>query len=396
MLPEGTIVVDRVWKRFRADKRRRLLREEFERVVSRFRGIDRGWRWALRDISLELEPGGSLGLFGINGSGKTTLLRMMAGVMYPYAGRIELSGKIGALIDLKAGLHPDLTGQENVYITGALLGFRRKEISRRYDEIVAFAELEDAITRQVKFFSSGMQLRLGFAIAAFMDPDILLVDEVLGVGDAAFQQKCLDRTRDMINSGATLVFVSHHLESIEGLCMKGAWLDQGMVQSIGPIREVLGTYRSWIEEIEAKSGAEARNAGPARLVKTEIVGPEGNGCRTGEPLEIRTIIETDEARSGAMYIGISEGPGTPIFVLTNNVSLSSGETEARVSISEVPLPRGRFYAWMGIVDGGGQEILRWQPAAPFDVSGPDLAPTPQGIVRVAPVMVKATWQVERR
>ena len=178
--------------------------------------------------------------------------------------------------------------------------------------------------------------------------------------------------------------------------MKGAWLDQGMVQSIGPIREVLGTYRSWIEEIEAKSGAEARNAGPARLVKTEIVGPEGNGCRTGEPLEIRTIIETDEARSGAMYIGISEGPGTPIFVLTNNVSLSSGETEARVSISEVPLPRGRFYAWMGIVDGGGQEILRWQPAAPFDVSGPDLAPTPQGIVRVAPVMVKATGQVERR
>jgi ABC-type polysaccharide/polyol phosphate transport system ATPase subunit len=396
MLPEGTIVVDRVWKRFRADRRRRLLREEFERVVNRFRGIDRGWRWALRDISLELEPGGSLGLFGINGSGKTTLLRMMAGVMYPYAGRIHLSGKIGALIDLKAGLHPDLTGLENVYITGALLGFRRKEITRRFDEIVAFAELEDAITRQVKFFSSGMQLRLGFAIAAFMDPDILLVDEVLGVGDAAFQQKCLDRTRDMINSGATLVFVSHHLESIEGLCRKGAWLDQGVVQSIGPIRQVLGTYRSWIEEIEARSGAEARSAGPARLVKTEIMGPEGNGCRTGEPLEIRTIIETDEARTGDMYIGISEGPGTPIFVLQQKLSLSPGETEARCSISEVPLPRGRFYAWMGIVDGNGQELLRWQPAARFDVSGPDLAPTPQGIVRVAPVMVKAAWQVERR
>lgn len=395
-MPEGTIVVDRVWKRFRSDRRRRLLREELERVAARFRGIDRGWRWALRDISLELEPGDSLGLFGINGSGKTTLLRMMAGVMYPYAGRIELSGKIGALIDLKAGLHPDLTGRENVYITGALLGFRRKEIARRFDEIVAFAELEDAITRQVKFFSSGMQLRLGFAIAAFMDPDILLVDEVLGVGDAAFQQKCLDRTRDMIGSGATLVFVSHHLESIEGLCRKGAWLDGGLVQSIGPIRETLGSYRKSIEENEAKAGAEARNSGAARLVKTEIIGPQGNGCRTGEPLEIRTVIETAESRNGAMYIGISEGPGTPIFVLTQDLSLSPGETEARCSISHVPLPRGRFYAWMGIVDDQGKEILRWQPAAPFDVTGPDLDPTPQGIVRVAPVQVKAAWEVESR
>jgi ABC-type polysaccharide/polyol phosphate transport system ATPase subunit len=396
MLPEGTIVVDHVWKRFRADRRRKLLREEFDRVVNRIRGNDRGYRWALRDISFRLEPGNSLGLFGLNGSGKTTLLRMMASVMYPYAGRLELSGKIGALIDLKAGLHPDLTGQENVYIAGALLGFRRKEISRRFDEIVAFAELEDAIMRQVKYFSSGMQLRLGFAIAAFMDPEILLVDEVLGVGDAAFQQKCLDRTRDMINSGATLVFVSHHLESIEGLCRTGAWLDDGVVQSIGPIRDVLGSYRRWIEEIEAKAGVEARTSGPARLVKTEIIGPQGNGCRTGEPLEIRAIIETTESQKGAMYIGISEGPGTPIFVLSQDLSLSPGETEARCSIDHVPLPRGRFYAWMGIVDGAGQEILRWQPAAPFDVTGPDLVPTPQGIVRVAPVQVKAEWEVERR
>jgi ABC-type polysaccharide/polyol phosphate transport system ATPase subunit len=395
MLPEGTIVVDRVWKRFRADRRRRLLREELERVVNRFRGSSRGWRWAVRDISLELEPGQSLGLVGLNGSGKTTLLRMMAGVMYPYAGRIELSGKIGALIDLKAGLHPDLTGQENVYITGALLGFRRQEIARRFDEIVAFAELEDAITRQVKFFSSGMQLRLGFAIAAFLDPDILLVDEVLGVGDAAFQQKCLDRTRDMIASGATLVFVSHHLESIEGLCRRGAWLDGGVVQSVGPIREVLGDYRRWIEKIESKAGAEARNSGPARLVKTEIIGPQGNGCRTGEPLEIRAVIETAEARKGSIYLGISEGPGTPIFVLTQELSLSPGETEARCSISHVPLPRGRFFAWMGIVDDDGRELLRWQRATPFDVVGPDLDPTPQGIVRVAPVQVNAAWEVER-
>ena len=395
-MPEGTIVVDRVWKRFRADRRRRLLREEVERLANRFRGNERGWRWALRDISLQLEPGDSLGLFGVNGSGKTTLLRLMARVMYPRAGRIEISGKIGALIDLRAGLHPDLTGQENVYIAGALLGFGRKEIARRFDEIVAFAELEDAIMRQVKFFSSGMQLRLGFAIAAFMEPDVLLVDEVLGVGDAAFQQKCLDRTRDMITSGATLVFVSHHLESIEGLCRKGAWLSDGVVQSIGPTREVLGTYRRWIEELEARTATEARHSGPARLVKSEITGPQGNGCRSGEPLNMRAVIETEELQKGDIYFGISEGPGTPIFVLTKEVTLSPGETEARCSIAHLPLPRGRFYAWMGIVDGNGQEILRWQPTGPFDVTGPDLAPTPQGVVRVAPVEVKGAWEVERR
>lgn len=396
MLPEGTVAVDHVWKRFRSDRRRALLREEMERVWGRLRRKEHGWRWALRDVSFNLQPGDAVGVVGVNGSGKTTLLKLLAGVMYPHSGRVEVEGKIGALIDLRAGLHPDLTGAENVYITGALLGLGRKEVARRFDEIVAFAEVEDAIRRQVKFYSSGMQLRLGFAIAALMEPDVLLVDEVLGVGDADFQQKCLNRTRDMIAAGATLIFVSHDLASIEGVCRKGLWLRDGTVEAEGPVRDAVGAYRRWIEELAERTLARTRRDGTARLVQAEVIGPEGDGCRTEEPFQFRTVVESPDVRSGRMYLGISEGTPTPIFVIRGDLSLARGETEARCSISHLPLPRGRFYAWVAILDESGQELLRWQPAARFDVEGPDLEPAPQGIVRLAPVQVDATWDAGPR
>jgi ABC-type polysaccharide/polyol phosphate transport system ATPase subunit len=396
MLPSGTIEVDRVWKRFRSDRRRTLLREELERAWGRLHGHQHGWRWALRDITFSLEPGESVGVVGVNGSGKTTLLRLLAEVMYPYAGRVEVSGKIGALINLTAGLHPDLTGAENVYITGALHGMRRREVARRFDEIVAFAELEDAIGRQVKFYSSGMQLRLGFAIAALMEPDVLLVDEVLGVGDDAFRQKCLTRTRDVIAAGATLVYVSHDLASIEGMCRRGIWLRDGTIHADGLVREAVGAYRRSVEEQEEHAAGQGLRFGAARLAKAEVSGPEGDGCRTDEALEVRVIVESSERRAGTMYIGVSEGTHTPIFVLRQELSLSAGETEARCWISHLPLPRGRFFAWVAILDEDGRELLHWQPATEFDVKGPDLDPAPQGIVRLAPVQVEATWQVAPR
>jgi ABC-2 type transport system ATP-binding protein len=396
MLPKGTVDVDQVWKRFRSDRRRTLLREEVERAWGHLRGHQHGWRWALRDISFGLQPGDSVGVVGVNGSGKTTLLRLLAGVMYPFAGRVEVSGKIGALINLSAGLHPDLTGAENVYITGALYGMGRKEVARRFDEIVAFAELEDAIRRQVKFYSSGMQLRLGFAIAALMEPDILLVDEVLGVGDAAFRQKCLNRTRDVIATGTTLVFVSHDLASIEGMCRRALWLKDGVVEADGPVRDAVGAYRRSVEEGAEQALLQTQRAGVARLAKAEVTGPEGNGCRTEEALEFRAIVESPEGRPARMFLGVSEGTHTPIFVLREDLSLSAGETEARCWIAHLPLPRGRFFAWIAILDDDGGELLRWQPAVQFDVEGPDLDPAPQGIVRLAPIQIEATWEVAPR
>ena len=214
--PAGAIAVDRIWKRFRADRNRPVFRDEIGRLADsiRGRGNSRHWRWALRDVNLDIQPGESVGLFGANGSGKSTLLKILTRVMYPTAGWLQISGRVGALIEIRAGVHPDLTGRENIYLYGSIMGLQRNEIDRRFDEIVAFAELSDALDRQLKYYSSGMAMRLGFAVAAFLQPDVLLVDEVLAVGDAAFQQKCLERMRSVLQEGTTLIFVSHDLASV--------------------------------------------------------------------------------------------------------------------------------------------------------------------------------------
>src|SRR5688500_10689509 len=187
MSPEGTLVADRVWKRFHADRRYSQLRTEIQRLRERGRRRRDDYRWALRDVDFRVAPGDSIALVGINGSGKSTLLKILTRVMYPYAGSLDVVGRVGALIEVRAGIHPELTGRENIHLYGTLLGLSRKEVASRFDEIVDFAQLEDAIDRQVKFYSSGMQMRLGFGVAAFLEPDVLLVDEVLAVGDSTFQ-----------------------------------------------------------------------------------------------------------------------------------------------------------------------------------------------------------------
>ena len=225
---DGTIAVDGVWKRFRADRQDTRVNAHVHRLGRRLRGDAVGWQWALQDVSLRAEPGEAIGLIGANGSGKTTLLRLVNRVMYPYAGRVSVHGRVGALIEIRAGLHPELRGSENIYFFGSLLGLRRSEIAADFDDIVAFAELEHAIDRQVKFYSSGMQMRLGFAAASFLDPAILLVDEVLAVGDSAFQQRCLACSADLLIAGTTLVFVSHDSRQSKRPAAS-IWLDGGVV-----------------------------------------------------------------------------------------------------------------------------------------------------------------------
>ncbi|MGZ4105603.1 MAG: ABC transporter ATP-binding protein, partial [Actinomycetota bacterium] len=208
MLPEGTVLVDHVWKRFRADRVRQGRTADLaDRVGRRMRrdAPPNPWRWVLKDISFRAEPGEAIGLVGVNGSGKSTLLKMINRVMFQHSGTIETSGRLGALIEVISGIHPDLSGRENTFIYGSLLGLTRKEVARRFDDIVAFAELEYAIDRKVKYYSSGMKMRIGFSIAAFLEPHILIVDEVLAVGDSSFQQKCLERMREVLQSGATLI-----------------------------------------------------------------------------------------------------------------------------------------------------------------------------------------------
>jgi ABC-type polysaccharide/polyol phosphate transport system ATPase subunit len=392
MLPEGTIAARHIWKRFRADRQRMLLRDELERLRHRFSGRGRErWRWALKDVDFMVEPGESVGLVGINGSGKSTLLKILTRVMYPYAGELELSGRVGGLIEVRAGIHPDLTGAENIYLYGSLLGLPRRTVAKRFDSIVAFAELEQAVNRQVKFYSSGMQMRLGFAVAAFLEPNVLLVDEVLAVGDSTFQQKCLDRMRAVLAQGTTLVFVSHDLASVEATCERGVWLNDGVIIDDGPVRNVLGEYRRSIEE---SAEAAPPSSGPVRLLKTSAAGERGGVPVTQAPFEVTLRLESDAVRTGSLCVGVSEGPATPFFLIRREVQLAAGETEARVCLPRLPLPRGRFYLWAGVQDTKGNDLLFWHPAAHFDVVGPDLDIAPRAVVRLAPIHVEATMTVE--
>jgi ABC-type polysaccharide/polyol phosphate transport system ATPase subunit len=351
------------------------------------------WRWALRDVDLVAKPGESIALVGSNGSGKTTMLRLLARVMYPHAGSVKVSGRVGALIEVRAGIHPDLTGGENIYLYGSLLGLPRREVAGRFDDIVRFAELEEAVNRQVKYYSTGMQMRLGFSIAAFMEPDVLLVDEVLAVGDAQFQQKCLDRIRYVLHQGATVVFVSHDLQAVESICERAIWLREGMVAADGPVRDVLGAYR---QTVERAAEITTPAFGFVRVVKSEVRGGgHGHAVRTQEPLEVILVVENPEPRLANFHLGVSEGPATPIFVFGHEEYIPAGEIEVRCSIKHLPLPRGRFYLWLCIVEDSG-DLLSWHPFSQFDVLGPELGSTPRGVVRLAPIELGPEWEFEQR
>jgi lipopolysaccharide transport system ATP-binding protein len=198
--------------------------------------------WALRDINFTVEQGEVLGIIGRNGAGKSTLLKILSRVTAPTSGKIKVKGRIASLLEVGTGFHPDLTGRENIYLNGAILGMTRKEVLRKLDEIVAFAEIEQFLDTPVKRYSSGMYVRLAFAVAAHLDPEILVVDEVLAVGDAEFQKKCLGKMGDVANEGRTVLFVSHNMQAMVRLCKEGIWLHQGTLRTRGTILETIGKY----------------------------------------------------------------------------------------------------------------------------------------------------------
>jgi ABC-type polysaccharide/polyol phosphate transport system ATPase subunit len=394
-LRDGTISTSEVWKRFRNDLRPTYLQDQLGQAYDRIRRKSRGdsWRWVLREIEFRAEPGESWGLVGANGAGKSTLLKILTRVMYPTAGRVDVAGRVGAMIEVRAGIAPLLTGRENIYLTGTLMGLKRKEIASRFDQIVEFASLEGAIDRQVKYYSSGMQMRLGFGVAAYLEPDVLLVDEVLAVGDAAFQQRCLERMRNVLNEGTTLVYVSHDLASVEATCANAVWLDEGVVHSSGPVREVLGEYRSAVEGSALQSSTD----GLLRLRDLRLGSEEGAGVRTGGPLDVSFRVESDEEYRAWIYLGVSEGAATPIFLINpgREAIVTPGTTHVSCRILQLPLPLGRYYLWGAAFRNwtNGQQLLAWQPLGQFDVYGPDLDAAPRAIVRLSPVHVDSRWEI---
>ena len=208
--------------------------------------------WALKDVSFEISPGEVIGIIGRNGAGKSTLLKVLSRITEPTTGRLELYGRIASLLEVGTGFHPELTGRENTYLNGAILGMGRSEIKRKFDEIVAFAEIEKFIDTPVKFYSSGMYVRLAFAVAAHLEPEVLVLDEVLAVGDTAFQQKCLGKMRDVSSHGRTVLLVSHSMATVGRLCKKTIWLDEGRVKEFGPSDMVIQSYLNSQKAVEAE------------------------------------------------------------------------------------------------------------------------------------------------
>lgn len=236
--------VENVWKRFilrrdRADSVGQLI----ARMIPGPSRTKPEPFWALQDVSFEVPEGSSLGVVGANGSGKSTLLKLLTRTMKPTSGRITVRGRISALIELGAGFHPDFTGRENVILNASFLGIRRQEIERRLDDIVDFADIRQFIDTPVKYYSSGMQARLGFAVAIHVEPEIFVVDEVLAVGDEAFQQKCMDRILQMKERGVSILFVSHNLAAVERLMDQAIWIDRGEVRATGAPADVIDAYR---------------------------------------------------------------------------------------------------------------------------------------------------------
>jgi lipopolysaccharide transport system ATP-binding protein len=330
------------------------LRHALERIVrsplSVFRRPKDETFWALQDVSLEVNEGEVLGLIGRNGAGKTTLLKILSRITRPTTGWAEIHGRVGSLLEVGTGFHPELTGRENTFLSGAILGMSKREITAKFDEIVAFAELEKFIDTPVKHYSSGMYVRLAFAVAAHLEPEILLVDEVLAVGDINFQKKCLGKMGDVARAGRTVVLVSHQLNQIRRLCHRVVWIDAGGVRQDGPTHEVVSAYESAMSAgNRASGGAEQAKSLKARFVRWEIAEPHGatpHSLATFGPVTVRFSLGVS-AQLKHIHHGVALFNSDRLLMwawAANDLSFTPGQHEISYTFPSLPLRPGA-YSW---------------------------------------------------
>jgi ABC-type polysaccharide/polyol phosphate transport system ATPase subunit len=345
-------------------KRFRLIHERNSTLKATiFRGFKRTVHeefWALRGVSFEVPEGQTFGLIGHNGSGKSTLLKCMARIYQPNRGSIVTRGKVSALLELGAGFHPELSGRENVYLNGSILGMSKRDMDRRFDEIVAFAGLEHFIDTPVKNYSSGMYVRLGFSVAITVEPDILLVDEVLAVGDASFQQRCLEKFADLRTSGRTVVIVTHSLDTVRNMCDSAAWLDHGSVLKEGNSHEVVTAYLESVrDDRRAREHAEDGEPVPAeasgwRIDEVHLLDDAGRPIdllRTGSPLTIRVALEAPTADDVALAIGIYRTDGVHIAGPVHRFSTTgSGRHVVDYHVEKFALAGGVYDVSVALLD----------------------------------------------
>lgn len=336
--------MDRVSKRFSVGGHAGILDALRPRRASR-----RGALWALQDVSLRVQPGESVGLIGHNGAGKTTLLKLVAGITRPSCGHVRTVGRVASLINLGAGFHPELTGRENVYLNGVILGLSRSEIKRRFDAIVDFADLGSFIDTPLKRYSSGMYARLGFAVAAHVDPDVLLVDEVLSVGDVEFQDRSLRKMLSFRDDGRAILFVSHNLSAIEMMCQRAIWLDHGVIRQCGPVDEVVQAY---LEHVDSTLIAEAAEAGAVpdehlNVVEAVVCGPDGRprpDFAFGDRLTVRLhCVARQPARAVQCTVTV-RGDYGPLFSASSETyaTWASGRHDLECQFDGLPVLPGLY------------------------------------------------------
>ena len=332
---------------------------------NRRNGSNRGREhlWALRDVSFDIREGEIVGLIGRNGAGKTTLLKILSRVTRPTAGFAEVHGRMGSLLEVGTGFHPELTGRENVFLSGAILGMRKREIERKFDAIVAFAEVDKFIDTPLKHFSTGMQMRLAFAVAAQLEPEILLVDEVLAVGDLEFQKKCLGKMSEVSKGGRTIVFVSHQMSQIRRLCERVIWVDRGVIKQDGPTLDVVSAYeRAFTERTEA-NGQEESSGESIQFLKWELVVEDGgpsNVLNHFDPVYFRVLIHIPEKILKGLYnILLVDDLGRIIWHGNFELSaLEPGTFEFFHRLPTLPIKPGA-YRWKAGVYNGHQWTDAW-------------------------------------
>jgi ABC-type polysaccharide/polyol phosphate transport system ATPase subunit len=402
----GAIRLRNVSRRFRILHERNATLKE---TILRRRRSNFTELWALRDVDLDIEPGEAVGVIGANGSGKSTLLKLVAGILPPQGGTVEVGGTVASMLELGAGFHPDFTARENIYMNAAIYGLSEKTVDERFDSIVAFSELEDFIDMPVKTFSSGMHMRLAFAVAAHVQPDVLLLDEVLAVGDEAFQRKCMARIFDYLRGGGTLLFVSHDATAVEQVCSRVIELEGGLITADGRPADVLPHYRRSLANADAaRSGQPTEDASDtdtggdpregwgsfrATIVGRRLVGPRGETDRfvSGEPLTVEFDVDVHErlARPG---FGVSIYTGGDVLLYGTHTKMDEvetgdlppGPTTVRFTIPALVLHDGLFSMTLA-VSSDGEACHYIEHALTFSVF--------QRVTGIGPVDLSGTWTI---
>lgn len=367
----ATVRFDNVSKKFTLRHERARSFQEAALAFLHGRDNSREDLWALKDVSFAVERGKTVGIIGPNGSGKSTVLKLITRILEPTSGQVVVQGRVSALIELGAGFHPDLTGRENVYLNGSLLGFSRNEMKAKFDRIVEFSELEKFIDVPIKHYSSGMHMRLGFAVAIHVDPNVLLIDEILAVGDQAFQNKCLGKIGELKSQGVTIVFVSHDLESVRNLCPSAIWLENGVIQESGTTGRVIDSYLNNVTALtEARLSRERPTRdkenrwGSGEIEITEVrfldaQGRERRAFKTGEKMVVRlryqAHTEVQQPVFGLAIYGSDgvqiNGPNTKLSDYTVESVEGAGEIDYIVEL--LPLLEGSYELSAVVYDQDG-------------------------------------------